>query len=245
MASNRLPADARSSRRFVGPTGPGGRVPALDNVFPFPCLGGLLRLIYFRRQGLRWREREKNLIFRRLTSRTKSGRWVSDMFAPALAPSRLALEAPRLRVTRPVPAASLSDGMADQITGRVRLCAHGPSRLPARARSDARAGLVVSSEQFEWQPDSKRPRAGLSEATTDMSSLQVGAATSLVAVALRGVRAQGCWSFSSPPYGGQLRGCPSPLRDSPAKSLCFNARALVAGVYSFGKTWELTCPFWL
>ena len=185
MASNRLPADARSSRRFVGPTGPGGRVPALDNVFPFPCLGGLLRLIYFRRQGLRWREREKNLIFRRLTSRTKSGRWVSDMFAPALAPSRLALEAPRLRVTRPVPAASLSDGMADQITGRVRLCAHGPSRLPARARSDARAGLVVSSEQFEWQPDSKRPRAGLSEATTDMSSLQVGAATSLVAVALR------------------------------------------------------------
>ena len=148
-------------------------------------------------------EREKNLIFRRLTSRTKSGRWASDMFAPAPAPSRPALEAPRRCVTRPVQRQA-SDGMADQITGRVRLCAHGPPRRPARARSDARAGLVVAREQFEWQPDSKRPRAGLSEATTDMSSLQVGAATSLVAVALRGVRAQGCWSFSSPPYGGEL-----------------------------------------
>ena len=107
--------------------------------------------------------------------------------------------------------------MADQITGRVRLCAHGPACRPARARSDARAGLVVASEQFEWPPDSKRPKAGLSEATTDMSSLQVGAATSLVAVALRGVCAQGCLSFSLQPYDGSLQGCPSPLRRQPSE----------------------------
>ena len=87
MASNRLPADARSSRRFVGPTGPGGRVPALDNVFLFPCLCGLLRLIYFRRQGLRWREK-KNSYFPAANRPDEKRRWASDILAPAPAPSR-------------------------------------------------------------------------------------------------------------------------------------------------------------